>query len=49
MRQGKVMIEKVLQPKNLYKAYHKVVSNKGSSGVDGMSVNELASCDIYCQ
>jgi len=43
MRQGKVMIEKVLQPKNLYKAYRKVVSNKGSSGVDGMSVNELAS------
>ena len=37
------MIEKVLQPKNLYKAYRKVVGNKGSSGVDCMSVNELAS------
>jgi RNA-directed DNA polymerase len=37
------MIEKILQPKNLYKAYRKVVSNKGSSGVDGMSVNELKS------
>jgi len=37
------MIEKILQPKNLTKAYHKVVSNKGSSGVDGMSVYELAS------
>ncbi len=37
------MIEKVLQPKNLYKAYRKVVSNKGSSGVDGMSVYELES------
>ena len=37
------MIEKILQPKNLYKAYHKVVSNKGSSGVDGMSVYKLSS------
>lgn len=37
------MIEKILQPKNLYKAYRKVVSNKGSSGVDGMSVYKLAS------
>jgi len=37
------MIEKILQPKNLTKAYHKVVSNKGSSGIDGMSVYELAS------
>ena len=43
-RQGsKIMIEKVLQPKNLYKAYRKVVSNKGSAGVDGMSVYKLAS------
>ena len=37
------MIEKILQPKNLEKAYRKVVSNKGSSGVDGMSVYELSS------
>ena len=37
------MIEKVLRPKNLYKAYRKVVSNKGSAGVDGMSIYELAS------
>ena len=37
------MIEKVLQPKNLYKAYRKVVSNKGSAGIDGMQVEELAS------
>lgn len=35
------MIEKVLQPKNLYKAYRQVVSNKGSGGVDGMKVSEL--------
>ena len=37
------MIEKILHPKNLYKAYRQVVSNKGSSGVDGMSVYELQS------
>lgn len=37
------MIEKVLQPKNLTIAYRKVVSNKGSSGVDGMSVAQLSS------
>ncbi|UII32201.1 group II intron reverse transcriptase/maturase [Fulvivirga ulvae] len=37
------MIEKVLQPKNLYRAYHQVVRNKGASGVDGMKVSELKS------
>lgn len=37
------MIEKILQPKNLYKSYHKVVGNKGSAGVDGMSVGKLES------
>jgi len=35
------MITKILQPKNLYKAYRKVVSNKGSAGVDGMGVKQL--------
>lgn len=35
------MIEKVLQSKNLYKAYRQVVGNKGSAGVDGMKVSEL--------
>jgi len=35
------MIEKVLQSKNLYKAYLQVVSNKGSAGIDGMKVSEL--------
>jgi len=35
------MIVKILQPKNLYKAYRRVVSNKGAGGVDGMEVNEL--------
>ena len=35
------MIAKVLQAKNLYKAYRKVVSNKGSAGVDRMGVEKL--------
>ena len=35
------MIAKILQPKNLYKACKRVVSNGGSSGVDNMKVTEL--------
>ena len=35
------MIVKILQDKNLYKAYRRVVSNKGSCGVDCMEVTEL--------
>ncbi len=35
------MIAKILQGKNLYKAYRRVVSNKGSCGIDGMTVDEL--------
>jgi len=37
------MIEKVLNRKNLHKAYRQVVRNKGSAGVDGMKVTELLS------
>lgn len=37
------MIEKVLNRKNLYKAYRQVVRNKGSAGVDSMKVTELFS------
>jgi RNA-directed DNA polymerase len=37
------MIEKVLRPKNLTKAYHQVVRNKGTSGVDRMKVAQLKS------
>lgn len=37
------MIEKVLNRKNLYKAYRKVVQNKGSAGVDDMKVTDLLS------
>jgi group II intron reverse transcriptase/maturase len=35
------LIVKILQGKNLYKAYRRVVRNKGSCGVDGMEVEEL--------
>lgn len=37
------MIEKILHPRNMTKAYYKVVSNKGSAGIDGMTVYELSS------
>lgn len=35
------MIEQVLNKRNMMKAYRQVVSNKGSAGVDGVSVKEL--------
>lgn len=35
------MIEQVLNRRNMMRAYRQVLSNKGSSGVDGMSVKEL--------
>ena len=35
------MIEQVLNRRNVMRAYRQVVSNKGSAGVDGMSVKEL--------
>lgn len=35
------MIEQVLNRNNIMKAYRQVMSNKGSAGVDGMSVKEL--------
>lgn len=37
------MIEEVLNPTNLMRAYHQVKSNKGSAGIDGMKVEELHS------
>jgi RNA-directed DNA polymerase len=37
------MIEQVLKPKNLYKAYRQVVRNKGAAGIDHMKVGELLS------
>ena len=35
------LLEKVLEDKNLYKAYEQVYKNKGTSGVDGITVEEL--------
>lgn len=35
------MIEQVLNRRNVMRAYRQVVSNKGSAGMDGMSVKEL--------
>jgi group II intron reverse transcriptase/maturase len=37
------LMEQILSPANLNRAYRQVVSNKGSSGIDGMSVDELLS------
>jgi group II intron reverse transcriptase/maturase len=37
------MIEQVLKPKNLYKAYRQVVRNKGAAGIDHMKVDQLLS------
>jgi RNA-directed DNA polymerase len=35
------LMEQVCQPENLNRAYERVKANKGSPGVDGMSVNKL--------
>ena len=35
------MIEKVLERRNLNRAYRKVLANKGASGVDGLQVSDL--------
>lgn len=35
------LMDKVIEPLNLMRAYRRVVSNAGSAGVDGMSVKEL--------
>ena len=35
------LLEKVLDDRNLYKAYEQVYKNKGASGVDGITVEEL--------
>lgn len=36
-----VLLEKIVEKRNFFEAYKKVVSNKGSSGIDGMRVDEL--------
>ena len=36
------LMERVLAPVNLRRAYQRVVSNKGAPGADGMAVDQLA-------
>ncbi|MBR9902715.1 MAG: group II intron reverse transcriptase/maturase [Gammaproteobacteria bacterium] len=36
------LLEQVVDPENMERAYRKVISNKGASGVDGMMVHSLA-------
>ncbi|SFW92787.1 RNA-directed DNA polymerase, partial [Pseudomonas sp. NFACC16-2] len=36
------LMERVLAPANLRRAYQRVVSNKGAPGADGMTVEQLA-------
>jgi RNA-directed DNA polymerase len=36
------LMERVLAPANLKRAYQRVVSNKGAPGADGMTVDDLA-------
>lgn len=38
------LLELILRPENLNKAYRKIKSNKGSGGMDGMQVDELLPC-----
>ena len=37
------LLEKILDDKNLFKAYKQVYKNKGASGIDGVTVEELGS------
>lgn len=38
------LLEEILNPENLNKAYKKVYQNKGASGVDIITVEEIADC-----
>ena len=35
------LLERILDNKNLYKAYEHVYRNKGTSGIDGMTIDEV--------
>ncbi len=35
------LLEKIVDKRNFFEAYKKVVTNKGSHGIDGMRVDEL--------
>ena len=43
------LIEVILSKENLNRAYKKVVANKGASGVDGVTVEELVLCQDLVQ
>ena len=36
------LLEEILNPENLNKAYKRVYQNKGASGVDGVTVEEIS-------
>lgn len=38
---GRLIIEEMVRPKNLLRAYSRVKRNKGAPGTDGMTVQEL--------
>ena len=35
------LLEEIVEKRNIFEAYKKVVANKGTSGIDGMRVDEL--------
>ena len=35
------LINQILNPENMHQAKLKVISNRGTSGIDGISVNEI--------
>ena len=39
-----MLLEEVLRRENLIKAYHRVRTNKGAPGIDGMTVDDLKPC-----
>lgn len=43
------LIEVILSKENLNRAYKKVVANKGASGVDGVTVEELGDYIDDCE
>ena len=43
------LIKEVVSRPNMLEAYDRVVSNKGSAGVDGMDVTQLQNSSIPCK
>jgi len=39
--EDEMLMEEVVESRNLIKAYRRVVRNKGAAGIDGMTVEEL--------